>query len=62
MNTNINKQLVLDYELIDYNTDPNPYTPKVIRQLTESEAHAKNQGFALNGITKRYVKMDDKER
>lgn len=43
------------YVLINYN-EPPPILPRKELQMTEKEAHARNQGFALNRATKRYIK------
>ena len=51
------KQVPSEYILMDYSKGPT--RQKIVESvyLTEHEAHNKNQGFALNGITKRYVKV-----
>lgn len=41
------------YVLIDYENKGVPNKPV---ELTEVEAHSKNMGLALNGVSKRYVK------
>ena len=43
------------YVLINYN-EPPPILPQKELQMTEKEAHARNQVFALNHTTKRYIK------
>ena len=48
------KQVPSEYILIDYRERHPLYYRKA--HLTEYEAHNLNQGFALNGVTKRYVK------
>ena len=48
------KQVPSEYILINYNERRPLYYQKT--HITENEAHSLNQGFAFNGITKRYVK------
>ena len=50
------KQTPSEYILLDYSQGPTRQKVADVAYLTEYEAHNKNQGFALNGITKRYVK------
>ena len=50
------KQPPTEYILIDYANRRPLYYQKA--HLTKYEAHDLNQGFALNGITKRYVKTN----
>jgi len=45
---------LLTYILIDYSKPP-PVFPELEIQMTEREAHARNQGFAMNRVTKRYI-------
>ncbi len=45
-----------DYELIVHSGIPLPRQYKIYR-LTESEAHERNQGFAINGIYKRFIRV-----
>lgn len=49
---------IFEYVLVDYAADPKPskYKPIQSVMMTEWEAHNLNQGFALNGTTKRYIK------
>lgn len=42
------------YILIDYSKPP-PVLPEIKIQMTEKEAHARNQGLAINQVTKRYI-------
>jgi hypothetical protein len=42
------------YVLIDHSKPP-PVFPELEIQMTEREAHARNQGFAMNRIAKRYI-------
>jgi len=59
MRENYNKPL-FKYQLIDYSKSaPHPIlAPKPI-EMTAYEAHSRNQGLALNGTTKRYIKIDE---
>ena len=50
----IYKQVPSEYVLINYRERHPLYYQKA--HLTEREAHSLNQGFALNGVTKRYIK------
>jgi hypothetical protein len=43
------------YTLVEYDK-PKPILPEKQLQMTEKEAHARNQGFALNRASKRYIK------
>lgn len=43
------------YILVEYDK-PKPILPEKQLQMTEKEAHARNQGFALNRASKRYIK------
>jgi hypothetical protein len=43
------------YVLINYSKPP-PVFPELEIQMTEREAHARNQGFSFNRVTKRYIK------
>ena len=45
-----------DYDLVQYSGYSVPRVSTIYR-LTEAEAHAKNQGFALNGIARRFVRI-----
>ena len=58
MRSNYNSAL-FKYQLINYSKPaPHPLLePKSIK-MTSDEAHARNQGFALNNTTKRYIKLD----
>ena len=50
------KEKLYEYELIQYEGYSVPRKYRFYR-LTEAEAHAKNQGYALNGVSKRFVKV-----
>ena len=52
------KQTPSVFELIDYSKPPNPYRVPSTHYLTEYESHMMNQGFALNGTTKRYIRRE----
>lgn len=58
MRLNYNSEL-FKYQLIDYSKPaPHPILePKPIK-MTSDEANARNQGFALNNTTKRYIKLN----
>ena len=47
-----------EYELITYGNES--LTPRKYRifNLTEEEAHIKNQGYAFNGVEKRFVRLE----
>lgn len=45
------------YQLIDW-SKPEPATPQQTLSLTVHEAWHLNRGFALNGVTKRWIKQD----
>ena len=42
------------YILVEYDK-PKPILPEKQLQMTEREAHARNQGFALNRVSRRYI-------
>jgi hypothetical protein len=48
---------LLDYYQVDW-TKPPPVIPQLVKRtkLTEYEAWSKNQAFALNGVSLRWVK------
>ena len=50
----IYKQVPSEYTLINYDEQHQLFYQKA--HLTEREAHSLNQGYAMNGISKRYVK------
>lgn len=43
------------YVLVNYSKPP-PVFPELEIQMTEREAHARNQGFSFNRVTKRFIK------
>ena len=45
-----------DYNLVQYGGYSAPRASTIYR-LTEAEAHTKNQGFVLNGIGRRFVRI-----
>ena len=47
---------VYDYDLVQY-SGYSPPRASTIYRLTEAEAHAQNQAFALNGIGRRFVRI-----
>lgn len=51
---------LFEYELIDYSTQLIPTARKPIRTVKMSayEAHSRNQGYAMNQTSKRYIKKD----
>ena len=51
------KEELHDYVLIDYGKPP-PFLPQKEVKLTVDEAHDRNQGYSLNGVTFRYVRKD----
>ena len=53
------KEKLYEYELVQYEGHSFPRKYSLYR-LTESEAHAKNQAYALNHIPKRFVKVENK--
>jgi len=53
----IKNEKLYEYELIQYEGYSTPRKYRIYR-LTESEAHAKNQGYALNGVSKRLVRTE----
>ena len=58
MRSNYNSAL-FKYQLIDYSKPaPHPLLEHKPIKMTSDEAHARNQGFALNNTTKRYIKLD----
>jgi hypothetical protein len=54
---------LFEYDLIDYSTEPIPRERAPIRTVNLSvyEAHSRNQGFAANQTTMRYIKKDPNE-
>ncbi len=59
MNHNPNEK-VYKYQLIQYEGYCSPRKYRIYR-LTPSEAHDMNQGYALNGVPKRLVKITNKD-
>jgi hypothetical protein len=55
--THNNKNLYI-YKLVKYD-EPTPILPEKKIIMTEKEAHACNQGFALNFTKKRYIKLEE---
>jgi len=45
------------YILVEYDK-PKPILPEKQVQMTEKEAHARNQGLALNFTKQRYIKIE----
>ena len=45
------------YTLVEYDK-PKPILPEKQLQMTEKEAHARNQGLALNFTKQRYIKIE----
>lgn len=59
MRTNYNSES-LKYKLIDYSKPaPHPILEPKPTKMTSDEAHSRNQGFALNNTTKRYIKLNE---
>lgn len=52
-----NKTLYI-YKLVRYD-EPTPILPEKKVAMTEREAHARNQGLALNLTKQRYVKLEE---
>ena len=52
-----NNTILHTYTLVHYDR-PKPIVPEKQIQMTEREAHACNQGFALNFAKQRYVKVE----
>jgi hypothetical protein len=50
-----NNKNLFTYKLVRYDKAP-PILPEKIVVMTEKEAHARNQGFALNRVPKRFIK------
>ena len=46
------------YTLVEYDK-PKPILPEKQVQMTEKEAHARNQGLALNFTKRRYIKIEE---
>lgn len=52
------KEKLYEYELIQYGGQRTPRKYSLYR-LTKAEAHEKNQAYALNHISKRFVKVGE---
>tara|TARA_B100000035_G_scaffold70216_1_gene57569 strand:- start:2896 stop:3078 length:183 start_codon:yes stop_codon:yes gene_type:complete len=52
-----NKNLYV-YKLVRYD-EPTPILPEKKVVMTEKEAHARNQGLALNLTKQRYIKLEE---
>jgi len=46
------------YTLVEYDK-PKPILPEKQVRMTEKEAHARNQGLALNFTKQRYIKIEE---
>ena len=55
---------LLEYDLIDYSAQlvPSPRPPLSTVKMTELEAYHINQGFAMNNVSKRYIRKDQNEQ
>ena len=56
---NIEKdEVIIEYVLVDYLSSwpPDRYKPVTVVKMTKWEASERNKGFALNGVTMRYIK------
>jgi len=53
-----NNKNLYTYTLVHYDR-PKPILPEKQIQMTEKEAHARNQGFALNFTKQRYIKIEE---
>lgn len=55
---------LFEYELIDYSTQliPTQREPERLIKMSVHEAHSRNQGYAMNSISKRYIKRDTKQK
>jgi len=51
-----NNNILYTYTLVQYD-QPKPILPEKQVKMTEREAHARNQGFALNLSKQRYIKQ-----
>ena len=51
---------LFEYELIDYSAQVIPTLRKPIRivKMSVKDAHSRNQGYAMNQTTMRYIKKD----
>tara|TARA_B110000467_G_C18030387_1_gene320407 strand:- start:426 stop:611 length:186 start_codon:yes stop_codon:yes gene_type:complete len=54
------KIVTFEYSLIDYSVPAKEWEVSKVLELTIDEAHSLNRGLAMNGTTKRYIKLDDK--
>ncbi len=54
------KIAMFEYSLIDYSVPAKEWEVSKVLELTIDEARSLNQGLAMNGATKRYIKLDDK--
>ena len=52
------EQKTYRHKLIDW-SKPAPVIPEKTSSLTRYEAHALNKGMAMNGLTKRWILIDD---
>jgi len=68
MNHSGDNEKIYDYDLVSYEEKRTPiftgslyynFTEKP-RKLTETEAQCKNQALALNGTTKRFVRVESR--
>jgi hypothetical protein len=53
-----NNKNLFTYKLVRYDR-PSPILPEKKVVMTEKEAHARNQGLALNFTKQRYIKIED---
>ena len=52
-----NNTILYTYILVQYDK-PKPILPEKQVKMTEKEAHARNQGFALNFVKQRFIKAE----
>ena len=52
---------MVEYDLIDYSTEliPRERTPIRTVKMSAYEAHSRNQGYAMNQTSLRYIKKDE---
>lgn len=53
-----NNKNLFTYKLVRYD-EPSPILPEKKVIMTEKEAHARNQGLALNFTKQRYIKIEE---
>lgn len=56
------KITTFEYSLIDYSIPAKEWEVSKVLKLTKEEAHSMNRGLAMNGTTKRYIKLDEEQK